>query len=441
MAGSDVEELLSWSNFRARIAAAGGWVIAGFILDKLIATAQLMVLARLLAPSDFGIMATAAVVVVTATTLTEFGFEQSLITRPQVTRDDLMASWVLAIGRGLILGSLVFICAGLIARFFHSPQLEWLLRLYCLGLVVQALQSPALTILMKNLDFKRRVQLDLFRRVCEMAVTIGLAVYLQSAWALVIGQLTGFTVGSVMSYLVAPFRPIWPCNWVKMKNLIGYGKYINLTSILIMGVMSGGELVISYVLGVESLGLYQIAMAIPALVSIRLPLMMNQITLPAYAFAEQSRQVTGRLFAIQIGLVAILLVPVTIAVLLWAPVIINILAGEHWVEAAEPLRILAVFMACYAFSSVMGTLYVGIRHPEYQTRCWIVQFVVYAATIVPLTTSLGLRGAAAALSLSFVVGLAMHLRYLRPALGEEIPSFLDVLRQEGPRLVGALRGR
>ena len=438
---STADQVLSWTNLRARVMEASGWVLLGFILEKLIATAQLMVLARILMPSDFGLMATSAVVIVTAMTLAEFGLEQALIARRELTQDDLMAAWVLAIARGMVLGGILFACAGPIAQLFHAPQLEPILRVHCVGIVIQALHSPALAVLAKNLDLKRRVKLDLLKRVSEAIVTVSLAWQLRSAWALVIGQLTSFGLGCLMSYALAPFRPVWPWNRESIRYLVMFGKHINRTSILIMGVISGGELVISFMLGTESLGLYQIAMAIPVLVGVRLPLMMNQITIPAYTFVEQSRQVTGRLFAMQMGFVAILLVPVTIGVLVCAPAIVQALAGEQWVDAAEPLRILAVFMACYAVSSVMGALYVGIGHPEYQTRAWMVQFVVYAATIAPLTTSLGLRGAAAALSLSFVVGLAMHLRYLRAALGEEIPSFWDVLRQEGPRMVGVLRGR
>ena len=441
MDGSTSGHLLSWGNLRARLMQAGIWVLVGFVLDKLIATAQLMVLARLLMPSDFGLMATSAVVIVTASTLVELGLEQSLIARQQVTHGDLMTAWIIGIGRSLALGSILFVCAGPIAQIFHAPPLEWILRMHCVGLLIQSLQSPALTVLLRNLDLKRRVKLDLLRRICEATVTLGLAVWLHSVWALVIGQLTGFAIGSLASYLVAPFHPRWSWDWKRVGQFIEYGKYVNLTSVLIMGVMSGGELAISFLLGVESLGLYQIAMAIPVLIGIRLPMMMNQVAMPAYAFVEQSRQVAGRMFTMQVGLVAILLVPLTAIVMIWAPEIIQTMAGERWMEAAEPLRILAVFMACYALSSVMGAFYLGMRHPEYQTRCWIVQFLIYAGTIAPFTAHAGLRGAAGALSLSFAIGFAMHLRYARTALGEKMPSFLGILRQEYPRVVESIRGR
>ena len=441
MDGSTSGHLLSWGNLRARLMQAGIWVLVGFVLDKLIATAQLMVLARLLMPSDFGLMATSAVVIVTASTLVELGLEQSLIARQQVTHGDLMTAWIIGIGRSLGLGSILFVCAGPIAQIFHAPPLEWILRMHCVGLLIQSLQSPALTVLLRNLDLKRRVKLDLLRRICEATVTLGLAVWLHSVWALVIGQLTGFAIGSLASYSVAPFHPRWSWDWKRIGQFIEYGKYVNLTSVLIMGVMSGGELAISFLLGVESLGLYQIAMAIPVLIGIRLPMMMNQVAMPAYAFVEQSRQVAGRMFTMQVGLVAILLVPLTAIVMIWAPEIIQTMAGERWMEAAEPLRILAVFMACYALSSVMGAFYLGMRHPEYQTRCWIVQFLIYAGTIAPFTAHAGLRGAAGALSLSFAIGFAMHLRYARTALGEKMPSFLGILRQEYPRVVESIRGR
>ena len=253
MDGSTSGPLLSWGNLRTRVVQAGGWVLVGFVLDKLIATAQLMVLTRLLLPSDFGLMATSASILVATTTLTEFGLEQSLIARRKITQDDLMTAWVIAISRGVVIGSILFVCAGPIAKIFHAPSLEWILRVHCLGLVIQSAQSPALAVLLRHLDLKRRVKLDLFRRVCEAAATLGIAIWLHSAWALVIGQLAGFAIGSLASYSVAPFRPLWSWDWKRVGQVIEYGKYINLTSVLIMGVMSGGELVISLLLGVESL--------------------------------------------------------------------------------------------------------------------------------------------------------------------------------------------
>ena len=159
MDGSTSGHLLSWGNLRARLMQAGIWVLVGFVLDKLIATAQLMVLARLLMPSDFGLMATSAVVIVTASTLVELGLEQSLIARQQVTHGDLMTAWIIGIGRSLALGSILFVCAGPIAQIFHAPPLEWILRMHCVGLLIQSLQSPALTVLLRNLDLKRRVKL------------------------------------------------------------------------------------------------------------------------------------------------------------------------------------------------------------------------------------------------------------------------------------------
>ena len=158
-------------------------------------------------PADFGLMAASAVVLLALLTLSEVGIEQSLVTRRDVNDTDLAVAWTLSISRALMLAVCLWIFADAIALFFRMPELASLLRVHSFALLIQGAQSPALAVLLRNLDLRGRVRLDLTRRVVEAVATISLAIWLRSPWALLWGQLIGFAVGCALSYVIAPFKP------------------------------------------------------------------------------------------------------------------------------------------------------------------------------------------------------------------------------------------
>ena len=426
-------------RLRDRVLRAGGWVTAGFVLDKFIAVAQLAILARLLTPSDFGLIAASAVTLLALMTLSEMGIESALVARREVSDTDLAVAWSLSICRASVLTVGLWCGAGLIAEFFRAPELGLLLRVHACALLLQSLQSPALAVLLKQLDLGGRVRLDLCRRVIEVVVSIGLAYWLRDAWALLGGQLTGFAVGSVLSYRVAPWAPRLSFDQDVRKYFVHYAKHLNLTSVLIFGVMSGGEFVVGRTLGTGTLGMYQIALGIPLLLGTRLALLINQVSFPAYAVLQNDNPGMRRALALQLGVLATGLIPLACGVAVFAPEIVNVLFGPQWLAAGDALRILSLFAVCAGLSGVMASLHYGLNRPDIQTRIWMMQFGVYAAVILPFTSWFELTGAAGALSLSMAFGLVLHIRYTIRLMGNEaIPIFLSLGRVAVSTLLGVV---
>ncbi|MGH7255098.1 MAG: oligosaccharide flippase family protein [Nitrospirales bacterium] len=441
---TDTEHLRSAGTepprLRHRILRAGGWVTAGFVLDKVIAALQLVVLARLLTPADFGLMAASAIVLMALMTVSEVGLEPALVARQaKVRREDLAVAWSLSLSRGCVLAAVLWVGAGVVADFFRMPALVPFLRVHAVALILQGAQSPALALLLRNLHLRQRVSLDLTRRVVEAAVTIGLALWLHSAWALLMGQLVGFGVGCVGSYVVAPFRPHLAWDVPALRRFLWYAKYANLTSLFAFGVVSGGEFVIGRVLGIEALGVYQVAMAIPMLIGVRASLMLNQISFPAYAMLRHDRAGMLRAFSLQIGLVGLLLVPLGAGLAVLAPELVPVLFGPRWLPTVEPLRILSLYAVGAGFAGVMSSLHYGLNRPDVQTRLWAIQFVVFAILIVPLTTRFGVSGAATALALSFGVAVMLNIVATVRLLGAESRIAFWPLGRIG-LLAGALAG-
>jgi Polysaccharide biosynthesis protein. len=134
-----------------------GW---GFVVDKVIAAIQLMVVARLLVPADFGVMAASATIVLAFMTISELGLESALIAKAKVDREDLSVAWTVAIVRGVIMAACLWAAAEMIGQAMQMPH-GVVIAGHAWLLVLQGLQSPAMAIVLKNLNLRRRVTMDL----------------------------------------------------------------------------------------------------------------------------------------------------------------------------------------------------------------------------------------------------------------------------------------
>jgi lipopolysaccharide exporter len=426
-------------RLRQRILQAGGWAGVGFVLDKVIAAIQLMVVARLLVPADFGVMAASATIVLAFMTISELGLESALIAKAKVDREDLSVAWTVAIVRGVIMAACLWAAAEMIGQAMQMPQLASLLRVHAWLLVLQGLQSPAMAIVLKNLNLRRRVTMDLIRRVIEATAIITLALWLRSVWALLLGQIVGMCVGSLLSYWVAPFRPRLSLYRPACDYFLHYGKQLNVATLCIFGVMSGGELVIGRVLGQEALGFYQIALAIPLLLGVRVTVLIHQISMPTYALLQQDRLGVARVFELQMGLVGLIFIPLAAGVAVLAPVIVPLAFGPQWLAIVDPLRMLCVYVVFAGYSSVMTALHYGANRPDLQMKSWGAQFLFYAVVIVPLTMGFGLTGAALALVASYAVGVLLQSMGTRSLMGTAVhATFWSVGRSA--LLAGLLAG-
>lgn len=426
-------------GLRQRVLQAGGWVTGGFVFDKLIAAVQMMIVARLLTPTDFGLMAASAVVVLALATLTEVGIETALVSRQSVTKSDLEVAWSISIGRASLLALAVWLFAGPIATFFRAPDLALLLRVHALVLILEGAQSPAMALLLRNLELGVRVRLDLLRRLTEAATTIALAFWLRSYWALLGGQLVGFAINGALSYRIAPFKPRLSLAPDSFKQFMRFGKHLNVTMISIFGVTSLGEFVIGRLLGIEALGVYQVALTIPILIGTRAAVVMTQVSFPTYALLQRDPSAIARAFAFQMGVIGLLLIPVATALAIHAKDLVILIFGPRWLPAAEPFRVLCPFAVFACLSTAMASLHFGLNRPEFQSRIWKVHFLVYGAVVVPLTMKFQLIGAAAAFTLSYAVGFALHVSYSARLVGMEVRrTFLALGRTVIPVFVIAV---
>ncbi len=425
-------------RLRHRILRAGWWGGSGFLLDKVIAAVQLAVLVRILTPADFGVMAASAAVLLTMLTISELGLDSALIAKEVVSEDDLAAVWTLSAVRGLLMAIGIWIIAGMIGEFMRMPVLESLLRVHAWALIIQGFQSPAMALMLKKLNLGRRVALDVARRIVEAIVTLTIAILYRTVWALVIGQLVGLMLWSLLSFRIAPFTPGRSLKLSVLSYFIRHGGNMNLITLCAFCVMTGGELVIGRLLGSEALGLYQVALAIPLLFGARATALMQQISVPTYASLQRDQLGLIRVFDLQMGLIGIVYIPLAVTIGALAPIMVPIVFGPQWTSISDSLKIFCLYSVCAGYASVMASLHYGLGRPDLQMKSWLAQCALYVTMIVPMTVSLGVFGASISLTTSYLFGTILQAVETRRLLGRSTDDTFVSLGRTG--ILGLVTG-
>ncbi len=202
------KKLIAGSSLATKAMQGGAWLGAGSTAEQAFRFARNMLLARLLAPEAFGVMAIILSISSAVDTFTEIGVKEAVIQNPKGHEDRYVNSaWWLSFSRALSLYLLVFISAPWIARFYNNQEMAHLVRVALLGIVFVGATSSRAYVALKEMHFKRWAVIQHGGGICGSLITVTLAFYIRGVWALAIGFVLENFIRCVTSYIVCPFMP------------------------------------------------------------------------------------------------------------------------------------------------------------------------------------------------------------------------------------------
>jgi lipopolysaccharide exporter len=202
------------------------WVFSLRFVQILCELARLIIVARLLAPSQFGLFGIAILSYTVLEIFCETGFAATLIQKRENARAYLNTAWTLGVMRGAAIALVLFFTAPYISSFFKAPDALWVIRVIGAASVVRSLTNPAAVFFEKELRFDKYFRYQFLGGIADVAAAIAVSIYRPTVWALVFGFLCGHTVRCLMSYAVDPFRPAPELNLAKGRELWGFGRWV-----------------------------------------------------------------------------------------------------------------------------------------------------------------------------------------------------------------------
>ncbi len=347
-----------------------------FIASKALLFLSTLVLARVLAPRDFGLVGYALVAISLLDVMKDLGVTAALVYRRDISDADAGDAFTLTVGAGVFFFALCWIGGPLVAAFFHDARVTALTRALGLSFVLYGLGGVHAALLQKRMSFGRGVLPDLAQGATKGAVSVGLALYGLGYWSLVWGQLLGIGAATVTTWLLLPWRPRLGLRLSSARLLLGYGLHITVINALGIAIYNGDYAIVGRTLGSAALGLYTLAYSIPQMLTLSLAIALSRVIFPAYATLRDDRAGLRRGYLAVLRWSALALVPVGIGLCAAAPFLVHTLYKPAWWSAIPALQALAVYATVYAVGWNDGDIYKATGRPDIQWKLGLAHIVV-----------------------------------------------------------------
>ena len=326
------------ASLRSRAATALRWSIAGRLITQVISWASTLVVIRLLAPQDYGLMAMAMGIISFAILFNTMGANAVIIRNKDLSDDEIGSLQGLVAVLNLGLGALIFLAAP-VASHFYGTDVTTILRVCCLVFVSYAISVVQESLLIRALDFKSRTLAESTGQVAGALAALALAWLGAGVWALVISMITIRSVTAIGFLYVVKERFAWRLNWGDLRPHAGYASAMLVQRLLGWWPQNFTAVVIGAMRGPEQLGIYYVAQTLAFLPTAKFGGSISQVSFATYALSQERQDGVANALRKSLSFIAFVLFPYSIIGAAWMPVLLPIVLGETWRPAVLSVQL------------------------------------------------------------------------------------------------------
>ncbi|GGX49720.1 oligosaccharide flippase family protein [Saccharospirillum salsuginis] len=337
---------------------SSGFLVAIQFLQRTLGIISTLILARLLAPEHFGIVALVTIALQFFELLVETGNQQYIVQKDSVVDDDLNTAWTLDILMKSGIAVLIIIASPALARYFETPALTSALPIASLALPIRALKTPELMLLARNLNYRPVFWLNLWQKGVAFVFVVGIALVHASHWAIIIGNLISAAILALGSYRVCAYRPsmslkrVWQqwhfSRWLLMRGLVGFTR------------SQIDNLMVSKLFGSSSLGGYNLVRELSILPAVSVIIPMSQPLLAAIAQGRDDPAILAYRIRFSLALATSILLPVSVFMLAYPELIVTVLLGQDWQPYAHLMAAFALFFITFCLFALISDAVIAL---------------------------------------------------------------------------------
>jgi O-antigen/teichoic acid export membrane protein len=351
------------SSFRQKAIKGVLWSAIQNWGRQAIAFIVFFLLARLLGPEAFGLVASASVFLAVIEVFLDQGFSAALIQRQELEPEHLDTAFWTNIGIGLLLTMFSIATAGWVANFFRQPDLTTIIRWLSLSFIFVALSSVQEAIFQRKLDFKPLAVRELAAVSAGGLVGVTMAFMGFGVWSLVIQQLVNSFVKVLVLWWASDWRPGFKISQKHFRELFSFGINIVGIKILDFGNRRSDDLLIGYFLGPVALGYYSIAYRLLLIMTQILTSVTNQVAMPTFSRLQQEPEKLKSAFYKLTQLTSFISFPAFLGMAALAPELVRVLFGEQWLASIPVMQILAFIGIIHSVTYFNGSVITAMGKP------------------------------------------------------------------------------
>lgn len=410
------------------------WNFTAYFLGKFVVLITTSILARLLAKTDFGLVAVAVVAINYLSVLKDLGLGVALIQRKGDVQEAADTVFTINLVIGLVLSTLVIPLAPFVAGYFRDPQVIPVLRWMGISFIINALGSVHTNWLVRDLDYRRKLVPELGGALIKGVISISMAYLGYGVWSLVFGQIGGAVASVILVWIILPWRPRLTVDRSVAGSLMKFGVSVTLIDVITQITDNLDYVIVGRLFGLVPLSIYTLAYRLPEMLLIGNLWVMGGVVFPAFSSLQDRPEELRRGFLASVRLVELVAVPVCLGLLIAAEPIVRVVFGDQWLEAIPVLRVLAIYAWVYSLGYHVGGFYKAIGRPDILLRLSILTLIVIVPSLL-IGARFGIIGVALghliAVLIRRIISLGLATRFVNV-------SILDIFGELRTSLLGAL---
>jgi O-antigen/teichoic acid export membrane protein len=407
------------------------WAFLIPLSTRFISLIRTIILAKLLAPADFGTFGIAIVIIYFFETMTAFSLPDALIQKKQETKDQLDTVWTFQIIKGFLLAFITFIFSYKISKFFAEPKLIYIIPMICITYILRGFTNIGIIQLQKELEFHKRFIYINIGAFADIIISICLAFILRNYWALIGGYIISELILAIASYLIVPYRPKIQFNFIIIKDLFNFGVWLWATSMISFAIVRIDKLIIAKVIGTTALGYYMMANKFADITAVNIGKALSSVMFPAYSKVQDEISLLKKGFLTSLEFVLLISLPVSAILIILAPEFTTIILGRKWMPCVKSMQILTAASFIRALMLVYISLFRGVAKTKWEFILALMRAIIIIATVVFLTNIWGIEGTSISILLGVLLtapfGIYLSVRIVRTNSKEIIMKILPIV--------------
>lgn len=329
-----------------------GWSAVDSVLGQGITFIVGLVLARVLSPSEYGLIGITTIFITVFNAIIDSGFSQAVIRKKDASNDDYNTMFITNMVLSVIMFLVLFFCAPAIARFFERPELVSLTRVMGVVMIINALSITQNTVLTKRIDFKTKTKASLISAILSGVVGIGMAFMGYGVWALVGQQITKQFTNTVCLWIFNKWWPNFKFSHQSFKYMWGFGWKMLASSLLDTVWKELNQVVVGKFYSPATLGQYSRAKEYASIFSSNINSIVGRVSFPVLAEIQDDKARLVAAYRRIIKTTMFVTVVCMISMGAIAEPMIYCLIGPQWHQAATFLPLICIIMSLYPLHAI-----------------------------------------------------------------------------------------
>lgn len=374
-------------NLNNKIVNATKWSAITEVMAKLVAPISSMVLARLLTPEAFGVVATLNMVITFAEIFTDAGFNRYLIQHEFVDAEDKDKYSNVAFWSNLSLSVFLWIIISIfcepIATLVGNPGLGHVLVVACVSMPIAAFSSIQMALFRRDFDFKTLFWRRLLSILIPLCVTIPLAFWLRNYWALVFGTIAVNLSNAVFLTFKSNWKPRFYYSFARLKTMLSFCFWSIVDSLLVWATSYADVFFIGKALNAYYLGLYKTSITTVGHFTSIITAIVFPVVVPALSRMQNNHNEMRNLLLRFQKYTGIILIPLGFGIFVFQDLIVEIMLGQQWMEAAPFLGLWGLMeVITIIFNRFCGPVYTAIGKPKMAAFSQFLHLIVLIPAII-----------------------------------------------------------